>query len=795
MRRIYFNIRPTALAVVICTAMMAFLSTCDQLDPDEADEEDYIPNSGTVFSSGQIAYQYQEEVTDPDGYSWFYCTYKAPINLCVNYDLYYTVKKNPEKFSSGTASLGTYASILQGMGMGDIANELLQSFGGIGNELNAVYQGLPIATGGNYPIITNPESGERELDYDNNLPTEIGNSFYVVGLHGGARGNGFVSGVYTDTKVQILMKPDGNGFKYQLQIKTADLAVQNGQTVNKLVVEEWVHGIAWNEYEVYAFSSPGATAGSGSSDLGIDINRIESMELEEIMDGASIDIPAEDLERFLAHPDTARLTIPLDVSHTISSGATKAVITRTGWSGHNASLPGVDCQVTTTEEYEKWIPEGGENENEIGNTLHIKVHLHEKGKPAQLPVQRCKFEIYLRDTSKETGVCNNFPVSNAKNTYDLKIIPNEKVRINDEDAQAATSIDNLQEVEFDISSHDFGAFGALEVIAVLDDGQRIIAYINADVNDHFLEIPKDDNINFIADAWEEGKGYGNDPFWDGDAMPTEQRNNGDGYTLYEEYRGFKVINGDNKHHIRTNPMEKDLFIYDRNGLAQKYFGSDEATNNPAELKLHYINETHIPYVEGSTAAKARCTNFNSASFHDADQYAVVVVEKAYHPTSRSICGMADNFDNPETALRDVFVCEIYTSAIRSILSSSDPDGKWYFELSGANLDLFYEDWVKQTVIHEIGHALGIEHHGGGSGYKEEPKEKWQVPYDSGLMWLFGVEDCAMRYTRQIEHSRLTYPFTRHHYCTKNESWSVTVDGQPHTFAAHNCWKQINVKMK
>ena len=57
--------------------------------------------------------------------------------------------------------------------------------------------------------------------------------------------------------------------------------------------------------------------------------------------------------------------------------------------------------------------------------------------------------------------------------------------------------------------------------------------------------------------------------WDEDSKPEKQKDNGDGYTLFEEYRGFAVHKPNETAadkqdvFVRTDPDQKDVFIYDR----------------------------------------------------------------------------------------------------------------------------------------------------------------------------------------------------------------------------------------
>jgi len=589
---------------------------------------------------------------------------------------------------------------------------------------------------------------------------------------------GSISDADANPYFSIDMKQSGDGYTYYLYIMACFVSSE----------EKWVHVTYTNsskppETVSYWFSLNNYDGGIG--DIYIDIN-------------------TEDMERFLANPASEALVIPINIElegYLLDGfGNVTSEYEYYKLSGTvtlNAKLPEVECHVKTKGDYENWLPKGHESGNNTvnGNLLLLSANLHKKGVPDEGVPQRRRYKIVLKDVTREKGVCNNYPLD-GNDDYDLKIQPDANLEVSD-DGQSALSDWTDKELDFFVASYDYGAYGVVEVTAILENNEMIQAYFNNDNNDHYLEVPRDDNGNFIADAWEDlyPDVKGKTPEWDEDPYPAGQLNDGDGYTLYEEYRGFTTKKGADTHfHIRTNPTIKDLFICDisLDELVKTNFGDYESTANPAQLMLHSVSD--IPYKGGKTPQE-RCTNFNSTTFHYADQYALVVDEKDFHKDSKYILGAAEDFDNKNTALKDVYIVNIYTNAHIAILSGEDANAGYVFNLSGSELERFYKDFLKNTVIHEIGHALGIEHHGGGDGEIIEPKEDWQVPINTQRPWYYGVSDCAMRYNRHKEQSYLTYLFDRHRYCRKGETWSVTIEGKARTFDSHNCWGQINVKMK
>ena len=92
--------------------------------------------------------------------------------------------------------------------------------------------------------------------------------------------------------------------------------------------------------------------------------------------------------------------------------------------------------------------------------------------------------------------------------------------------------------------------------------------------DNRVNIPVDIDENHIPDnGWIAMNRIGGDLIpdppknnSDDDAMPKGNSTNGDGLTAYEEYRGFRVLDGKNAVYLRTDPGVKDILIYNRDNL-------------------------------------------------------------------------------------------------------------------------------------------------------------------------------------------------------------------------------------
>lgn len=453
--------------------------------------------------------------------------------------------------------------------------------------------------------------------------------------------------------------------------------------------------------------------------------------------------------------------------------------------------PRVSLEVTDP----NWIPGDG-------NQVEVKLSW------AGVSPSRVRFS--LEEVSHEPGTCLNGPDRNTG--PDLEIAASNVKRGFRLGPRHQTAVKDRPQAGFEIlaiRSHDFGAYGRLEA-AVLVKGNWLTARVK-ESGATLLPVPPDNNENHIADEWEKEVGVysGNyDADWDEDPRPGGQRRSGDGYTLYEEYRGFVAFDHvlqDGSHvqiegaHFRMDPNFKDVFVYDPDGLFRQYY----APYNAAELNWHVIGKDMMKFSGDARDPKNRWVNFNtSKKFFYARQYAIFV--KNWSSSVGSLAGevrtlddlyrFLDEINQTNTPHNDicsnwlaqplkcVYMVKVYTLALRIYAEKNNP----------AQKDVLYNDLLTTTVIHEIGHAIGIHHH-------------WNLrtgkPDEKSLS--SGVLSCAMRYDRaeDIFHPGL---IKRTRYCHKGETWKEYVPApagksrepfpiQFKVHPSHNCFGQIDVK--
>lgn len=201
---------------------------------------------------------------------------------------------------------------------------------------------------------------------------------------------------------------------------------------------------------------------------------------------------------------------------------------------------------------ESWVPEEE-------NTEPFRIEILQ---PHYTEVEKVKF--WLREVSKEPGRCMNDYKRIDDESYDLAFDPDiNPLYTLSEDGQVAERDGPLQkQIEtIQVRSYDYGSRGKLYATVTLK-GQGEVQVVAAGHSDQkYVMIPYDYSgrgPNGIADCKEHDHD-GASPRTDDEEDPKGRGMKGDGFTTYEEYRGF-LVKAEKNGHIRTNPKKKTLFI-------------------------------------------------------------------------------------------------------------------------------------------------------------------------------------------------------------------------------------------
>lgn len=307
-----------------------------------------------------------------------------------------------------------------------------------------------------------------------------------------------------------------------------------------------------------------------------------------------------------------------------------------------------------------WIPTDG-------GTTSFTVKIHPSDVQGVLWVEM----PYL---THRKGTCSN---AGTGEDPDLDFTPNQTGwNVNGDWAVSASQVN---EATISITCHDYGAYGWLHARAhVYVDGDGYVE--GTDPKVYGSPMPRDDNFNWIADAWEHDKkpdGTAGES-WDDEEDTPVGLNKGDGFSRFDEYRGF-MIAGD---HTRTDPdSKKDVYIRDEDSLGLGSFGT-------LGLEAHTIDDDEW---DSSTHK----VNFNG----DNNQCGILLLNAGWDITYVGYCFGGPNIPCGVTKV------EIYPISIREWTDPNhdqttvDPD-------DGAI--------TSQVIAHELAHAASIAHHGTGT---------------------------------------------------------------------------------
>jgi hypothetical protein len=345
--------------------------------------------------------------------------------------------------------------------------------------------------------------------------------------------------------------------------------------------------------------------------------------------------------------------------------------------------------------YNNWMPEGSlESPDQRGNTITVSARLQKKG--GGTPSVRAEsFQFELVNVSKEPGVCMNFPVRIPSDKPDLRF---EEELNQPPPLSANTVTDNQVEIfgffglgtaEATVSSFDFGAYGELRVTAHVPGRDPIAGYLQADPQKRTrVPLPSSQPGSHIADAWKERWGISNEPDEsDNDDYPEGDGHLGDGFSLYQEYRGFSV----NREHVRLKPLRKELFV--RNEMGDGVGTSEILMFKTASLLgvHHELREDEIDPFNLMTV--------NSGHAHSGyPQYGVRLTirqQKLGYSEAVSLPGLPDEFANSTPA-----------SKVRIEI---EPDGPgWGLDVDTGQA-LYHA--ALGSIAHEIAHCCSVWHHG------------------------------------------------------------------------------------
>lgn len=466
--------------------------------------------------------------------------------------------------------------------------------------------------------------------------------------------------------------------------------------------------------------------------------------------------------------------------------------------------------IVTIPQYSTWRPTAGLTELDTGldasgqpNLLTIQALLITKStqQPTDFPPENLTF--LLAGDSHEPGVTMNWPPEKQLISptppdlnFDKNQSANANFQINSDGTQAQiapTTPPIVAPVTIVLSPHDWGGWGTLNVTATVD-GETITGHFRGDPTPDIL-IPKRQPGRHVADVWKSAHNISlTTP--DTDDSETDPVGKpgcvGDGFTLYEEYRGFI----ENRKHIEGDPSSKDFFILNDIGAdaepgiflftaatgltVHKDLRDDEAETQPRPELEQTVSQTTSTgtTINASPVSGRPLMNFNhNEALVETNQYGVLLrtcnnvyihTPGSSDPTEIGAIFSGDGgvtFYENESPTADSEHPDHAHPALDDFICLQPPDSPGTLDplnnhngvISAVNAVLQYD----VAVSHELSHSVGVLHHGDrpdeGEGtftllFTEDPRNTTGKPvffFDDGFVKILdektGADEAAIFY--------------------------------------------------
>ncbi len=375
------------------------------------------------------------------------------------------------------------------------------------------------------------------------------------------------------------------------------------------------------------------------------------------------------------------------------------------------SLEELRLEIEEPAGYRDWRPETTP-ECTAGPPLAISARLTTaKGGPPKTKVAQFVWELI--GTSREPGVAMNYPVGAEDGRYDLDLgAEGGQFELSNDNQVLTRAVEAGYEDKVKVLPYDFGGWSTLQVTAIMEDGRRVQGKLRGQ-SAPGLRLPKRAPGSHIADGWKEQHKGGADNLDDEQVEGQEAK--GDGFSLYEEYRGWIV----NRAQVGGDPQRKDFFVLNLIG-ADAQAGID-LFEQVSQLRVH----DRLRRSEMSQETRRMNGNRRQGA-HVVDQHGVWI--KTY--TSKAELGGGGAYtvlNKPGVSGRPGLVTGI------GLLPRTDDESDFNkpFNLAPGERVGAYD----RAVAHELLHSVGVEHHGEGDrqmvvGYvsTRNPLNKLGRPY-------------------------------------------------------------------
>lgn len=415
--------------------------------------------------------------------------------------------------------------------------------------------------------------------------------------------------------------------------------------------------------------------------------------------------------------------------------------------------------------YEQWMPEGYRSKvDKHGNFIDIKIKVDSKKHPNDDFTSQIKYVIWelpTKEVSRVPGYACNAPTEWADQVNAIDDEINRKAdmqlrRVGEKpDTAVETLIDtttvNNNNNTIRVYSFDWGGYANLKAHVFFMDGSDTYALTRTQKAD-FMTLPLRDGDSKVATYFKKiNKVLNKKDTDDDEKIMEDDKYPGDGFTVYEEYRGFI----ENNKHIFGDPNAKDVMIYDgiktnrvHDGIAMYEMLLNNYTKQV--VKTHYKFTTdefgiRIPDPTASEEAGIRKygvkiirrdkrLNFNNvADLHNVDQHGICILNTdwqlgyaiAVQNNEREVCGPPKEYDflvisasfSPKYGAWSTVKVDLHDDGTFTV----NPNGKGVIKT----------DEYARVIAHEMLHNSGVNHHGNDDAYGSDPS---RFDYVSNGVW-------------------------------------------------------------
>lgn len=363
----------------------------------------------------------------------------------------------------------------------------------------------------------------------------------------------------------------------------------------------------------------------------------------------------------------------------------------------DVTLPPLEL-VITADGYEAWRPEGNiKKPQEPGNSLTARATLKPKEGTGTFVPKVKSIRFQLLDTSREPGVCLNWPLAAKDTDYDLRLeaVAGGKLSKSDQILEVADPKRNdagQAYAEAKINSYDFGGRASLRAICLLNDGREIEGVMQ-DVGEA-PRLPKMKHPGWVADSWKKAHQVEKLADDDDNEEVKGQKDNGDGFTLYEEYRGW-VEKGK---HIEGDPKGKDFFVL--NLMQADGKGGIALFERLSKLRVHSRLRDATEMAQEDRLMNG---NHRDAPHRKVDQHGVVLSHEAGGAGGYNV-GVEGADRSKAGRPRDVKLVYVETHHENGAFAAKSSAK---YNLSERDAASAYD----RGVAHELLHSVGVDHHG------------------------------------------------------------------------------------